>query len=119
MKRPNLRIEEPSAVPLRHVENPGIRYKGPHGRPTRVKKPKRVLRKARFNPKAKCSKCGYEDIWAQYCDKKWPASCRSSDDYSDRSDNPHIHRYCRRCAYQWYVTPLDAKQEIGPRRKRG
>ena len=39
MKKPNLRIEEPSAVPLRHVENTGERYKGPHGRPTQMKKP--------------------------------------------------------------------------------
>ena len=38
-KKPRLRIEEPSVVPLRHVEDTGERYHGPHGRPTQMKKP--------------------------------------------------------------------------------
>ena len=70
-----------------------------------------MSKKSKFNPKAKCSKCGDRDISTQYCDKQWPADCRLP--LHDQGTAPHIHRYCLRCAYEWYETPLDSKRERG------
>jgi len=58
--------------------------------------------KVKFNPNAKCPKCSGKDISAQYCEKAWPES-----DHELSEKEPHIHRHCRRCHYEWDEAPLE------------
>ena len=55
-----------------------------------------------FDPKAKCPKCGGEDVsshWTPVGKHRWDHGCML--------DGEHIHRACRRCWFGWVEAPLD------------
>lgn len=62
----------------------------------------------KFNPKARCAKCGGKDIHAGWL----PA-----DPFRSRYVSPcreeHVARRCRRCGYEWAEAPIDCP-EVAP-----
>ena len=101
-----------SHIPLRHVENTGERYKGPHGRPTQMKKPARVRRKAKFEQFQVACIVGMEPpmglvvIERDNADETWGVDVEVDGKLENRTMTSGELR------------PLTAK-EIGPRRERG
>ena len=63
-----------------------------------------------FNLNQKCPKCGGDDICTRYHPTVYFSYACSYRDCSHEGDE-HLHRYCRRCAYDWCQAPLDAKVE--------
>jgi predicted nucleic-acid-binding Zn-ribbon protein len=64
-----------------------------------------------YNKKARCPKCGGEDIGSGYhrrggightCAYGCPA-------YWQSDIGEHIKRHCKNCHYEWLEAPLDAK----------
>ena len=54
-----------------------------------------------YNPKAKCPKCGINDVGSSYC---MGINANARCYYGIRE---HIHRLCMRCQYQWVEKCLD------------
>lgn len=65
-----------------------------------------------YDATAKCPKCAGDDIHTSYqrtahChSSSFPNECAinrftPSDDCCDPAKSEHLHRYCRRCSYQW------------------
>lgn len=61
--------------------------------------------------KQKCSKCGSDDIGTSYHDGKGSHYCGYCD--FAKSDNPHLHYYCRNCRYDWIGKTKDQEYEKG------
>jgi hypothetical protein len=61
-----------------------------------------------FDPNAVCCKCGNDDITTRYCEEKFDTWS-----HGIRIDEPHIHRNCRRCHFEWLEWPLDSERERG------
>ncbi len=57
-----------------------------------------------FNPKAKCPKCGGEDIYSSYHNDDYQVHCVWN------TEGALIERGCRRCSFKWPEAPLDAKE---------
>ena len=53
----------------------------------------------KYNPSAKCPKCGSKDVGTSYCTETW-----SSYGHRDIPDNvnEHLDRTCRRCYFKWF-----------------
>ena len=109
--KPNLRIEDPSTVELRYMEDTGMRYHGPQGRPTQMKKPKRV-RRARFY-KGQVVRNLISDTFEKIVSEPWLTDLdgHTPDSYCYDMDS-------RAQLIECEMRPLTAK-EIGPRRKQG
>ncbi len=56
-----------------------------------------------FNAKAKCPKCGYEDIGARYRQQGEDTAYGML--YQSCSER--IERYCRMCGFEWPEAPLE------------
>lgn len=56
-----------------------------------------------FDPKAKCEKCGNEEIATVYCGHPLPGN-------TDLEMKEHFHRKCKRCEFSW-VEKCIAKQQ--------
>ncbi len=103
-KKPVPRIEEPSVVPLRHVEDAGERYHGPHGRRVQMKKPTVSEIRAHHTPTVipPCRVCG-EELSLQACGGGEPTrwGCSGTGDDPER---PGLSRYKvgRNCADEHY-----------------
>ena len=56
-----------------------------------------------FDPKAKCPKCGHEEINTSYFEKtKWiSVSDVSRTYYGEQVFEEHLKRYCTRCHFVW------------------
>ena len=60
----------------------------------------------RYDPMHPCPKCGYNMAGSHYCEEQYaPMAARTC------ADTPHIHRYCRRCEWEWLEAPLDAEPQ--------
>lgn len=57
-----------------------------------------------FNPDAKCSKCGFDDITVAHCDG-YTHNCFR------RGTTEHLHRTCARCGYRWIEMCLDSEKK--------
>ncbi len=64
----------------------------------------------KFNNSATCSKCGSSNVSARYCEHDWCSDFDHKYGRCQAADGPHIHRYCRRCGYDWLEAPLDAEE---------
>ena len=58
----------------------------------------------KYNLKAKCPKCGNEDINSAYHDNFTKCG------WSNRFAGEHMHRHCRNCGYEWPEQPLDVEE---------
>lgn len=58
-----------------------------------------------YNPKAKCSKCGYKTVGTIYCDQKLlneeHVMCTDYIGMGSRKEQEHLHRVCERCKFEW------------------
>ncbi len=59
-----------------------------------------------FDPKAKCEKCGGEEISTGYCGHALPNK-------ASPKIKEHFHRQCKRCGFSWVEKCLDTEQDIG------
>jgi hypothetical protein len=60
----------------------------------------------KFNPKAKCSKCGHTKIRTWYCNNiLYGSICYDSEFYYNKKE--HLHRGCERCHFEWLELCLD------------
>lgn len=64
----------------------------------------------RYDPKAKCPKCGHDDIGTHYADGGYLGCLYGCPDrYRDGTE--HMDRNCRRCGYLWVEAALAAHKE--------
>ncbi len=57
-----------------------------------------------YNSKAKCGKCGDEEIATIYCGHPLP-------DKAHPEIKEHFHRKCKRCGFNWVEKCLDSEQD--------
>lgn len=60
----------------------------------------------KYNPKAKCPKCGCKEIRTTFLEK---------DEWLDGqpAERDLLHRSCTNCGYHWNEAPLDSKVKEG------
>ena len=61
-----------------------------------------------FNPEAKCSKCGGDNIGTAWC----PGTTKRFERivYNCNLDYEHIHRWCSRCKYKWNEETIENQE---------
>ncbi len=63
-----------------------------------------------YSPCTKCPKCGHDDIHTRYVAHggRYGQPC----EFKSYRENEHLHRYCRRCSYEWCEACLAASNVI-------
>lgn len=58
----------------------------------------------KYDPEAKCPKCGNDDISSKFYEK---GKFDYYDGYHQHAEYSFIERHCCRCHYEWKEKPLD------------